>query len=86
MSTSLTKFVSNGKTGSRSFYPAHALGDGTFINPGLDNFGNSGINTYRGPRFFSADLALTKAFNIWESVAVNDSCGSSLSTSSFYGS
>jgi hypothetical protein len=48
----------------------HSLGDGTFINPGLDNFGNSGINTYTGPRFFSTDLALTKAFSVWENVAV----------------
>jgi len=70
MSTSLTKFVSNGSTGSRSFYPVHSLGDGTFINPGLDNFGNAGINTYRGPRFFSDDMAITKAFNAWENVAV----------------
>jgi hypothetical protein len=69
MATSLTKFVPNsGGTGSRSFYPAHSLGDGTFINPGLDNFGNSGINTYRGPRFFSTDMALTKSFTLWESV------------------
>ena len=71
MSTSLTGYVANGKgTGSRSFYPAHTLGDGTFVNPGLDNFGNSGINSYRGPRFFSTDLALTKAFNVWENIAV----------------
>jgi hypothetical protein len=46
----------------------HALGDGNFVNPGLDNFGNAGINTYRGPRFFSTDLALTKTFSIWENV------------------
>ncbi len=49
---------------------AHSLGDGTFVNPGLDTFGNAGINTYRGPRFFSTDLALTKAFTLWENVAV----------------
>ena len=47
---------------------AHKLGDGTFVNPGLDNFGNSGINTYTGPRFFSTDMALTKSFTLWESV------------------
>ena len=41
-----------------------------FVNPGLDNFGNSGLNTYRGPRFFSDDMAVTKAFSVWESVAV----------------
>jgi outer membrane receptor protein involved in Fe transport len=72
MATSLTAYVPNGHgQGSRSFYPAHSLGDGTFVNPGLDTFGNSGINTYRGPRFFSDDMALTKAFTIWEKVAVN---------------
>jgi outer membrane receptor protein involved in Fe transport len=71
MATALTSYVPNGSgTGSRSYYPAHSLGDGTFINPGLDTFGNSGINTYRGPRFFATDMALTKAFNVWENVAV----------------
>jgi hypothetical protein len=71
LATALTGYVPNGHgTGSRSFYPAHSLGDGTFVNPGLDTFGNSGLNTYRGPRFFSTDLGLTKAFTIFESVAV----------------
>jgi hypothetical protein len=72
MATSLTSFTpnSNGVGGSRSFYPAHSLGDGTFVNPGLDNVGNAGLNTYRGPRFFSTDLGLTKAFSVWENVAV----------------
>jgi len=70
MSTSLTKFVpsSNG-TGNRTYYQPHSLGDGTFVNPGLDNFGNSGINTYRGPRFFSDDMNLVKTFDIWENVS-----------------
>jgi hypothetical protein len=78
MSTSLTAFVpsSSGAGGSRTMFNSpgqtpHSLGDGTFVNPGLDTFGNSGINTYRGPRFFSDDMALTKAFTIWEKVAVN---------------
>jgi len=71
MSTSLTGFTpgSNG-VGTRTFYQAHSLGDGTFINPGLDHFGNAGQNTYRGPTFFTSDLAFTKAFAIWESVAM----------------
>ena len=43
-------------------------GTGVFLNPGLDHFGNAGLNTYRGPRFFSTDLAITKSFSIWESV------------------
>jgi hypothetical protein len=39
-----------------------------FSNPGLDNYGNAGLNTYRGPTFFSTDLGLTKAFTIHESI------------------
>jgi outer membrane receptor protein involved in Fe transport len=83
ISTNLTGFTTNTHgTGSRSFYPKQvcalpnnttctdAINNPNLINPGLDNFGNSGINTYRGPRFFSTDLALTKAFNVWENVAV----------------
>ena len=71
MATSLTGFTAgSGGVGTRSFYEKHALGDGTFINPGLDHFGNAGLNTYRGPHFFTSDLAFTKAFAIWESVAV----------------
>jgi hypothetical protein len=73
-------------TGSRTFYPKQvcslprggtdttsctdAINNTALSNPGLDNFGNAGINTYRGPRFFGTDLALTKAFSIWEAVAV----------------
>jgi hypothetical protein len=69
MSTHLTSFVagSNG-TGIRTFYPQHSLGDGLFVNPGLDHFGNVGLNTYRGPAYFNTDLGLTKAFTIWENV------------------
>ena len=71
MATSLTPFKANsGGTGSRTFYPAHSLGDGTFVNPGPDNFGNAGQNTYRGPRFYSTDLGLTKAFTIRENIVV----------------
>ncbi len=73
LSTSVSKY--DAATHSRCMFNCpgttpHALGDGTFVNPGLDHFGNSGINTYRGPRFFATDLALTKAFTIWENVAV----------------
>jgi Carboxypeptidase regulatory-like domain/TonB dependent receptor len=71
MATHLTAYTPNGKgTGSRTFFQTHSLGDGTFVNPGLDNFGNVGTNSYRGPKFFGTDLALTKAFSIWENVAV----------------
>jgi hypothetical protein len=65
----LTSFVagSNG-TGTRTYYPAHSLGDGLFTNPGLDNPGNVGRDSYFGPHFFDTDLGLTKAFTIHESV------------------
>jgi len=73
MSTHVTAY--NPQKHSRCMFdcegePAHYLGDGTFVNPGLDNFGNVGTNSYRGPRFFATDLGLTKAFNVWENVAV----------------
>jgi len=71
MHTGLTGFVANsGGTGTRTFYQAQTLGGGIFSNPGLDNFGNAGLNTYRGPTFFSTDMAVTKAFAIWEKVDV----------------
>jgi hypothetical protein len=39
-----------------------------FSYPGLDVIGNGGANNYSGPSFFSSDMAITKAFTIWESV------------------
>jgi hypothetical protein len=73
-------------TGSRTFYPQQvcalppgggavttgctSAGNTALSNPGLDTFGNAGLNTFRGPRFFSDDLALTKAFTIHENIAV----------------
>ncbi|MDR3775467.1 MAG: TonB-dependent receptor [Terracidiphilus sp.] len=69
MATNLTGFTaSSGGTGTRTFYQKHALGDGLFVNPGLDNVGNVGLNTYRGPHFFGTDLGLTKAFTIHENI------------------
>jgi hypothetical protein len=75
MSTNVSKY--NPVTHSRCMFdcvslglPAHYLGDGTFVNPGLDTVGNSGLNTYRGPRFFSTDLAITKAFSAWENTEI----------------
>lgn len=47
---------------------AHHLGDGVFYNPGLDNFGNAGQNTFRGPRYFGTDAAISKTFDIRERV------------------
>ncbi|MGA2831932.1 MAG: TonB-dependent receptor [Terracidiphilus sp.] len=46
-----------------------AAGTGIFVNPGLDNIGNVGYNTYRGPGFFNEDLGLSKAFTIRGSIA-----------------
>jgi Carboxypeptidase regulatory-like domain/TonB dependent receptor-like, beta-barrel len=81
MQTSLSGFKPNSGsgTGNRSFYDTQipgsltnptdvAHGTGIFLDPGLDNFGNAGLNTYRGPRFFTTDMAITKAFPIRESV------------------
>jgi hypothetical protein len=68
MKTSLTKF----DTGShnRSFFTAQPRSGGIFSFPGLDKIGNAGGNTYFGPNFFNADMAITKGFDVWESVAV----------------
>ncbi len=41
-----------------------------FSFPGLDVIGNGGANNYTGPSFFDTDLSLTKAFSIWEQVAI----------------
>jgi hypothetical protein len=68
MKTKLSGFIANGSTAKRTFYEKHALGDGLFVNPGLDNVGNVGLNTYRGPHFFGTDLGLTKAFTIHENI------------------
>jgi hypothetical protein len=68
MKTSLTKFDSTSRT--RSFFNAQPRTGGVFSFPGLDVIGNAGANTYWGPSFFSTDMAFTKAFPIWERVAV----------------
>jgi hypothetical protein len=59
---------SNG-TIERSFYSKSTLSSGIFLNPGLDNFGNIGRNTVRGPRFFGDDMSLSKTFSIWEKMS-----------------
>jgi hypothetical protein len=41
-----------------------------FSFPGLDVVGNAGNNNYTGPSFFNTDMALSKAFSVWEQVAV----------------
>ncbi len=60
-----------GGVGVRTFFTPTPLGSSgsPFYNPGLDNFGNAGQNTYFGPRYFGTDMALTKQFTIWEKVA-----------------
>jgi Carboxypeptidase regulatory-like domain len=75
MATSLTGFTPNGGgTGSRTFYKKQTTdlitdpGTGVFANPGLDNIGSAGRNTYWGPGFFNTDLSLTKAFTIRENI------------------
>jgi len=71
--THLTAFSGSG-TGTRGFYQAQTTdlitdpGTGVFVNPGLDNIGNTGYNSVRGPSFFTEDIGLTKAFTIWENV------------------
>jgi hypothetical protein len=51
-----------------TFY-ADQTNNSNFTQPGLDQIGNSGRNTYWGPSFYNADLSLQKAFDIWESVS-----------------
>jgi len=77
MKTSLTGFKTGTTgTGNRTYYTKQTAnlltdpGTGVFKNPGLDTIGNVGRNTYFGPKFFNADLGLTKAFTIHENIAV----------------
>ncbi len=53
---------------SRNFFNSQPTSGGIFSWPGLGVIGNAGANTYRGPTFFSSDMAITKSFTIWESV------------------
>jgi hypothetical protein len=45
-----------------------AASNGVFANPGLDNIGNVGYNSMRGPSFFDEDATITKSFTIHENV------------------
>jgi Carboxypeptidase regulatory-like domain/TonB dependent receptor len=76
MSTSLTGFQSGSSgTGKRVLYSKQTSnlltdpGNGIFKNPGLDNVGNVGRNTYFGPGFWSSDLSLAKTVTFHESIA-----------------
>ena len=66
MKTMLTDF--NPTTRTRSFTTAQPRSGGIFSFPGLDQIGNAGANTYFGPKFVADDMALSKTFNIWETV------------------
>jgi hypothetical protein len=39
-----------------------------FADPGVNNLGNAGYDSQRGPRFFGADAALFKNFTVTERV------------------
>ena len=68
MQTSLTSF--NAGTQTRSFFPAQTIGGGIFSDPGVDNIGNNGRNTYWGPSFWNTDISVQKTFAIWEKVGL----------------
>jgi hypothetical protein len=68
MRTGLTGFDPVAHT--RNFFSAQPRQGGIFSWPGLDRIGNVNSNTYLGPKFFTEDMALSKAFTVWESVAV----------------
>jgi len=68
MTTQLTDF--NANTSTRTFFPAQVVGGAIFTDPGLDNIGNNGRNTYWGPSFWNTDISVAKSFPIWEKVDV----------------
>jgi hypothetical protein len=41
-----------------------------FTYPGMNDYGNAGRNTFRGPRFFNVDASLVKTFAITERAKV----------------
>jgi hypothetical protein len=70
--TKLTSF--NASSQNRQFFQAQSggasgLGD-LFTDPGLDNIGNNGRNTYWGPGFYNTDISVQKTFAIWEKVGL----------------
>ncbi len=70
--TKLTAF--NASSQNRQFFQAQSggasgLGD-LFTDPGLDNIGNNGRNTYWGPGFYNTDISVQKTFAIWEKVGL----------------
>jgi len=68
-------------TGSRNVGDVTRTGDGVwyyprdtyatnFTFPTAGDFGNTGRNTFRGPRYFSTDVSMVKRFRIHESHAI----------------
>jgi hypothetical protein len=68
-------------SGSRNVGDVQRLGDGVwfyprdtfatnFTFPGAGDYGNTGRNTFRGPRYFDTDVSLVKRFRIRENHAV----------------
>jgi hypothetical protein len=65
-------------SGSRDIGKVDRRGDGTyyftneekaaFTFPTAGEFGNTGRNTFRGPRFFNVDVSLSKAFKLTETL------------------
>ncbi len=47
-----------------------AASSGIFKNPGVDTIGNVGRNTYFGPGFFNADIAISKMVTFHESYSL----------------
>ena len=68
MATKLTSF--DATTQTRTYFPAQIVGGPIFTDPGLDNIGNSGRNTYWGPSFWNTDISVQKTFAIWEKVGI----------------
>ena len=68
MKTGLTSF--NTATAQRTYFPAQVIGGPIFTDPGEDNVGNNGRNTYWGPSFYNVDLSVQKTFAIWEKVGL----------------
>lgn len=58
----------------RSYYTpdpnAGLAGDTQWTDPGLDNIGNVERNSYFGPSFFNTDMAITKAFDVWNNIDI----------------
>jgi len=68
MKTGLTSFDATKQT--RTYFPAQVIGGPIFTDPGLDNIGSNGRNTYWGPSFYNADISVQKTFAIWEKVGL----------------